>query len=55
MSYYKTERLYYKNYDELDEELSKLNRLGWRVIVFREDKLGTDCGYEAMVTFKIYD
>jgi hypothetical protein len=55
MGYYRTERLYYKNYRELDEKLTDLHQRGWRVVVFRETKMGVDSGYESYVTFKVYD
>ncbi len=52
---YRTERLFYKTYEELDEQLTDLKKKGWSAFISREVFMGVGVGYENYITFKLYD
>ena len=51
----KTCKLRYSDYNDLDQQLFDLYDRGWFVIVFREKELKDVKGYEATVTFEVYE
>lgn len=52
---YKTERLSYLNFEELDAQLTELRKKGWTPVFFREVQYALGLGYDAWITFKVND